>query len=81
MRVRYPRGMPRSRNPAIPTDAESAEHAVAPFRRLSPTARFEAFAALMREMEALLGDSEPVTHPDDRVFWRHWKDPSVGRSR
>jgi hypothetical protein len=64
-----------------PTDEESARRAVAPYRGLDSVARLEALASLLGAMDALLRGRRPVRSPDDRAFWRHWKDPSLGRPR
>ena len=66
---------------ATPTDEETAQKAVRPYRALDVTARFDAMVTLLRGMDVLLGDRRPVTSPDDEAFWRHWSDPSLGCPR
>ena len=66
---------------AAPTDEETARRDVLPYRNLDTTARLEAMAALLRSMDTLLGGREPLRAPEDEEFWRHWRDPSLGRPR
>ena len=63
----------------VPTDRESAERAVAPYRDMTPAERFEALAKLLEEVAAILGDREPAGDGEPFPFWRHWMDPSLGR--
>jgi len=64
-----------------PTDEETARAAVRPYKGLTPRAKLEALAALLREMDALLAGRRPRVAPDDAEFWRHWTDPARGRPR
>lgn len=66
---------------AVPTDEETARRAVEPCRDMTPQQRWEAFAALLREMEGLLDGREPWRGDDDGPFWRYWVDPLHGRPR
>jgi len=66
---------------ATPTDVETARRAVEHTRRLSVAERMEALRALLRDMDVLLAGRTPKRSPDDENFWRHWKDPSLGRPR
>ena len=66
---------------ARPTDEETARAAVRPYLALDAVARFDAFVALLRGMDGLLGDRKPLAAPDDVAFWRHWRDPSLGCPR
>ena len=64
---------------AAPTDEETARRSVEPYRALDTAARLEALTALLRGMDSILGGRRPARSPDDEEFWRHWKDPSLGR--
>jgi hypothetical protein len=63
----------------VPSDEETARRAVEPYRHLTPAERWAAFAELLREMETLSAGRPGARSPDDENFWRHWKDPSLGR--
>ncbi len=65
----------------VPTDEESVRRAVAPWRGMSAAQRLDALAALLGGMDALLAGRRPLRSPDDEAFWRHWKDPDLGRPR
>jgi hypothetical protein len=64
---------------ARPTDEETAREAVRGTRDLSPPERIAALESLLRAMDVLLAGRLPVRPPADSSFWRHWKDPSLGR--
>jgi hypothetical protein len=64
-----------------PTDAEWARRAVEPYSAMSPAERLRALAALNGWMDALLAGRTPEAEDGERPFWRHWKDPSLGRPR
>ena len=62
-----------------PTDEEVAREAAERYRGLDSLARMRAFADLLHSMDILLKGRRPVRTPDDEAFWRHWKDPALGR--
>lgn len=64
-----------------PSDEEAARARVAAYRGLDVAARLEALTALLWDMDVLLRGRRPLRAPDDTAFWKHWKDPSVGRPR
>ena len=64
-----------------PTDEETAQNAVRPYRAMDAAARLDSLAVLLRGMDLLLAGRRPVTSPDDAAFWRHWSDPSLGCPR
>ena len=66
---------------AVPTDEESARRAVEPYRHMTPQQRWEAFAALLRQVDELLDGREPYRGDADDPFWRYWVDPCHGRPR
>lgn len=61
-----------------PTGAESVRESVDAMRHLTPDERLKALDRWMTEILAILGDREPAAEPG-LPFWRHWKDPSLGR--
>ena len=61
-----------------PGDVEAARDAVAGLRHLTPDERLKALDLWMAEVLAVLGDRKPAAEPG-LPFWRHWKDPSLGR--
>ena len=52
-----------------------------PFLSMTVEERLRAFERLLREMDALSAGQPVVRHPEDKDFWRHWMDPSLGRPR
>jgi hypothetical protein len=47
-------------------------------RNLTADERLKALDAWMQEMLAVLGGRRPAPEPG-HPFWRHWKDPTLGR--
>jgi hypothetical protein len=64
---------------SVPTTEESARRAVLPYAHLTAQQRFDALRDLLREIELLRGSRPLLRDPRDEDFWRHWKDPSLGR--
>jgi hypothetical protein len=61
-----------------PGDVDDARDAVAALRHLTADERLQALDRWMEEILAVLGDRKPAPEPG-LPFWRHWKDPSLGR--
>jgi hypothetical protein len=61
-----------------PTGADSVRHALDALRHLTADERLKALDEWMTEILAVLGDRKPAAEPG-LPFWRHWKDPSLGR--
>ena len=64
-----------------PDDASRARRAVEPYAGMSPADRLRALAALNGWMDSLLAGRAPETVDGERPYWKHWKDPSLGRPR
>lgn len=61
-----------------PSEAQSAEETVRPFRDMTPDQRLRAQAELVRALLAFAGD-RPVLRDDDYdPLWPRWKDPLLG---
>ncbi len=62
----------------VPSEAETAEEMVRPFRDMTPDHRLRAQAALVRALLAFAGD-RPILRDDDYdPLWPRWKDPLLG---
>lgn len=62
----------------IPSEEETAEATVRPFRDMTPDQRLRAQADLVRALLAFAGD-RPVLRDDDYdPLWPRWKDPLLG---
>jgi hypothetical protein len=62
----------------VPSDVDGARDAIAALRHLTADERLQALDRWMAEVLAVLGDRRPAAEPG-LPFWRHWKDPSLGR--
>ena len=62
----------------VPGDVDWAMGTVAALRHLTADERLQALDRWMAEILAVLGDRKPAPEPG-LPFWRHWKDPSLGR--
>lgn len=61
-----------------PGEADAIRAAVDALRHLTPDERLQALDRWMEEILAVLGGRAPAEEPG-LPFWRHWKDPSLGR--
>ncbi|MFY9344528.1 MAG: hypothetical protein WAT39_18695 [Planctomycetota bacterium] len=64
----------------VPTDREWAMREAQRSRDLSVDERFDLLASLLRLMDELLAGRQPAPEPG-HPFWRHWRDPELGRPR
>ena len=66
----------------LPSEEESIEAYVAPFRTMSPAERLAVQGDLVRALLAIAGE-QPILHDEDvDPLWPRWKDPTLGgRSR
>ena len=67
--------------PRPPTDAETAEREVAPFRHMTAEERLVWFERLQRGMDVFTAGRARVEDPDDADFSRRWRDPNYARPR
>ena len=65
----------------VPDDRITAREAIAPYHDMTPAERLAELAKLCAWMDTLLADREPRSEDGEEPFWRHWKDPSLGRPR
>jgi hypothetical protein len=61
-----------------PRGADAVRHATDALHQLTPDERLLALDRWMEEILAVMGDRMPAPEPG-YPFWRHWKDPSLGR--